>query len=43
MKLVNMKGVESIYDARQIDREAVSKVLFYAGYGIWLIWKLVSI
>lgn len=43
MKLINMKGVESIYDARQIDREAVSKVLFYAGYGIWLIWKLVSI
>ena len=43
MKLMNMKGVESIYDAQKIDREAVSKFLFYAGYGIWLIWKLVSI
>lgn len=43
MKPMNMKGVESIYDAQKIDREAVSKVLFYAGYGIWLIWKLVSI
>ena len=43
MKLMNMKSIESIYDAQKIDWEVVSKVLFYAGYGIWLIWKLVSI
>ncbi len=43
MKMANHREFEGALDALKFDRYSLSKVLFYAGYGLWIIWKFVSI
>ena len=43
MKLTNFKGTGRAVNVASLDRENLSRLLFYIGYVVWLVWKLISI